>query len=194
MKHVIAAVFASFALGFAPLPALAKWCNQKAGIPVEEAYQKADLIFVGTPVEMHPTALPNRSALNLGNGIWTGVMDCIPSEDKPYQPKNDCGVSYQAKFKVDFVIKSSQQLFNEVTVNAYNKGYIGFQFEYGERYLVYAWDAKTTVSPHLWASLCARTRPIKYATDDVRYLDSKNIPLNDELKDLIRRRNDGDKQ
>lgn len=55
-----------------------------------------------------------------------------------------------------------------VTTNS-DEASCGYPFEEGQRYVVYAWDDG---SGHLRVGLCSRTRPAKYADEDIAYFRS----------------------
>lgn len=176
-----------------PLQASAKgWCYDNAGIPVDEAYKKADLIFYGTMEEMYPVkfGVGDRSTFNLGNGISGGQIDCVPNEEKPYNPEHDCGLTYRSEFRVFQVLKDIDHRVQDkkVSINVLNAGYSGYQFKFREYYLVYAWNATDDPNDLPWAGLCTRTRPDIYATDDLRYMrDIKGIKLHSGLETIILR-------
>ncbi len=187
-RYIVIAILLS--LGFIA-PARADWCTAHTAIPIEEAYEKASLIFYGKLVDMEPVGFPHRIGFDNGSGNVVGaIVDCEPTNEVPYDPKKDCGSSYQSEFEVLQVFKDDRKLVkeNKVQVNALNRLYRGFQFEYqNDGYLVYAWNRTQDENEAPWASLCARTRPRMYSSDDLRYFrDVLKFILHNNLEHVLR--------
>jgi hypothetical protein len=155
--------------------------KQKAA-RVEEAYREAELVFEGEAVTTKATVClkshdeSRRVGDHLRLSVGTVCDHSITVEHVvPGTALNYGGVEYPYSryatvFSIRKLWKDTRHRVNgdTVSVAALVGGWCGFQFAEGEKYLVYA---RGTDGDLPSASLCSRTRPLIYATDDMEDLE-----------------------
>lgn len=157
--------------------ALACWCDdsKKIAMSFDESFKDASLVFIGEVEEMTWKGMPTSKTLVGKDGLRIDVSDYVDpsSPEQTFDPKvSNSMIGYKTLLKVDKVWKddANRVIQNKTYIQSTNGGWCGFQFEKGKRYLVYARDGghKETVPV---ASICSRTRPYEYGTDDIKILE-----------------------
>jgi len=79
-----------------------------------------------------------------------------------------------AKFAVTKIWKGERSAVNEI-LTANNSAACGYEFQVGENYVIYAYNAG---DGKLHTNICTRTRPARFAADDLKYLaTAASFPL-----------------
>ena len=129
--------------------ALACWCLGGGGPACEEAWKTGnDAIFLGRVVKIEQ--------IQGDSGMPVGAASMTSS-----------GKFRRVTFEVEEVYRGDSSKTLQV-MTAGDEGGCGYSFENGERYLVFAANHER----QLTVSLCSATRPAKYATADITYLQS----------------------
>ncbi len=165
-----------FAMPFSQ--ANACWCDdsKKTAMPFDESFKDASLVFIGEVVEITWKGMPTSKTLLGKDGVRIHVSDYVDpsSPEQPFDPKSSNSmIGYKTLLKVDKVWKDDANRIsseNKVSIQSTNGGWCGFQFEKGKRYLVFARDGGRKETMPV-ASICSRTRPYEYGTDDIKILE-----------------------
>lgn len=143
-------------------------------MPFEDSFKDASLVFLGEVVEITWKGAPASKSVQGKNGTRIDISDYVDpaAPDQPFDPKSGPMIGYRTVLKVEKVWKDDEGRISKdkVSIQSDNGGWCGFQFEKGKRYLVYARDGghKDRVPS---ASICSRTRPYEYGTDDIKILE-----------------------
>jgi hypothetical protein len=138
-RLILAAIFLSLSA-----PAGGDACSCAGGLPTPAAFKSTPEVFIGKVIEISQP----RSEIIRGSDGSTGIGPALPS---------------RVRLSVEESLKGLQGGEVDFELGGDNCAY---QFEAGERYLVYAdWrDNK------LRAGKCNRTRPISRAAEDLKYI------------------------
>ncbi len=143
--RLLPAVLLFLLFGAFPSPANACQCNPRQ--PPCEAFPQASVVFIGRVID---------SAEQKTDTDFNGVK-------RTY----DVGI---IRFEVEEVFKGTESRIIEIHSGTSGAD-CGYWFTRGDRYLVYAYGAPPE---NLETNYCARTQPIKSATEDLQYL--RNLP------------------
>jgi hypothetical protein len=144
-RSVIVLILTLFLSGHA----LACWCLEGGGPACQEAWKTGvDAIFLGRVVKI------DRIQGDLG--MPAGAAS-----------RTSTGKFNRVTFEIEEVYRGDSSKTLQV-LTAGDEGGCGYPFENGETYLVFAASHET----QLTVSLCSATRPAKYATADIAYLQS----------------------
>ena len=132
--------------------------------PVSQALQQSGFVFIGKVLNIEDPSLP---APELRRTVY--------ALERPVK----------VRFTVERVFRGLYV--HEITIGTKTGGYeSGYQFEVGERYLVYAYETKSG----LVVPGCSRTQPATYAQEDLSLMGEQSQSQSfkpDELTDLVQR-------
>lgn len=172
--YIYLAVVLGFMGGIQPTYACLCDDSKQAAEPFDEAYEKASIVFIGLVKEtlwkgpaISKTACEKDKCTSISNYI-----DPNAEYTRFDATTGHPGISYIAIFEVQKVWKDtlSRIVKNTVQIRAHAGGWCGIQFEVGKKYLVYARDNNDSKIIPI-ASVCSRTRPFEYGTDDFKLLN-----------------------